>query len=795
MKKRTSASKGKSVMTVLTGSIKKLMAKKKTTKKKEKPKTKLRKTKARVKISHVVHTKLDTLNHISCEGVRIVYKSPDTPWIVGCFRDRDFNQFIATGEISFPGAGEHIELQGEWKDNDKYGKQFAASGYYTPRPSSIGGLVTYLVNQIEGIGQATAEAIVAKFGVEGTSNVITSDYMALTAFRGISEAKAIKIHKSWHSQEADRNISIYLANKGISVARKYDILHTFPAEKAISILENNPYELTKVPRIGFITADEIARKAGYTEDCPERVEAACVFCLEQAANIGHCFLNEGDVIESVRSMTGRDEAFISNAITILLAQGKVKIETIANPNTPDVKFRLIYLPYLYNSEVRLSKNIREILKSPVKRIGSIKSLIDDFEKESNTHLSSRQREAVQNAFDNKLSIITGAPGTGKTQTIRAIIYVADKLNVKYQLSAPTGRASRRIAEVTGAPAQTMHKLLEYQSEKKFNRDRANPLETGVLIVDEFSMPDLVLANSLFDAINSGTHTILVGDVDQLPAVGPGTVLKDLIAYGKIPTTVLDTVFRQAGKSLIVQNAHKIRQGQPPVFLPKGTEADSYSMTVPRRTHANGSSVEDVDWVKRAIVDLVKVHIPKHMSKEPGFSPIRDIQIVVPMKKGTVGVYELNYMLREELNKDSTRFFIGKTEWRIGDRVMQMVNNYDLDVSNGDVGFIRSHDPINKEVLIEFYNTKVTLNYKDMQDIDLAYASTVHKVQGSEYPVVIIVMLWQHRPMLEKNLLYTANTRARKMAMYVTSPGVMQFAVENIKVEKRNSFLMQRLAVG
>jgi exodeoxyribonuclease V alpha subunit len=382
------------------------------------------------------------------------------------------------------------------------------------------------------------------------------------------------------------------------------------------------------------------------------------------------------------------------------------------------------------------------------------------------------------------------PGTGKTTTVKGLVGIAEALGMQCVLAAPTGRAAKRLCEVTGRPATTIHKLLEFDPESgSFRRNRANPIEAGLLVLDETSMNELSLQVHVLDAIPDNCSVVMIGDVDQLPSVGPGMVLKDFIDSGMIEVTTLDTIFRQAEGSLIIRNAHLIRAGVAPKFPPKGSIANSYIMSVPKAPNKLGKKVDDVEWVKRTLVALCREHIPQKLKA----NPIRDVQVLVPMKVHDAGAYEFNKVLQEALNPSGKQIRIKDSfRLRIGDRVMQLKNDYQTGLSNGDIGFILGDDPENGFLSVEFQGNLVQIPYDNTDHLQLAYAQTIHKSQGSEYPIVIIVMLMQHYTMLERNLLYTANTRAKQMCLYLASPGAIEHAAKTSGIHQRNSFLAERI---
>lgn len=726
---------------------------------------------------------------LTATGIRIRYENPDKTWRIVEMRDEANKTFTAVGDIVFS-AGEKTRLHGNW-ETSKFGLQFKVESCYILPPSTIAGLTSYLTEKIAGIGPKLAEQLADHFGLE-LGKVLDSGMPApLMRVKGISAQKAQRILDQWKQDTGERDIRVFLFEHGVPPAWHRKILDKFGAAETISTLQNNPYRLTRIKGIGFQTADRMAQQMGYGADHPSRLIASTRHVLEEATKAGHCYLSEGEILEEMKKLTQiTDQAKLQAAIDEALRREEILAENIKRPGSEEYR-RLLYVPRLLRAERELSQALGEKIGPADFDLARVQELLEQFEATSQVKLNGLQKEAVLNAFRHKLSILTGSPGSGKTTAVKAIIYIARRLGIDFAQAAPTGRAARRMHEVSGIEAKTIHRLLGW-TESGFQFNRQVPLPHKLFVVDESSMPDLVLFRDLVSALADEASIVLVGDPDQLPAVGPGTVLHDLIRTKLAPTVTLEMIYRQGERSLIISNAYRIKRGEAPEFLPKGTKTDSYVMHVPRKAGENGKQVDNIDWLKEALTILVKTKVAEFMSEDAGFDPIRDIQVLSPMKKGGAGVEELNQHLGSMLNPDGEQFEAGGRTWRIGDRVKQTENDYKLDVSNGDIGFIQAFDPEEKTVTIDFYHRRVDVPAGAMSRVQLAYCSTIHSVQGSEAPVVIIVMLWQHRMMLERTLLYTANTRARKLAIYLTSPGVLKAAAENNPTRERNSFLANRL---
>jgi exodeoxyribonuclease V alpha subunit len=695
-------------------------------------------------------------------------------------------------EGSIPGYDKQalVEVVGQWNDHPKYGRQFHVLDSYKVLPNTLEEFERYLSSNMPGVGPSKAKAIVDEFGdLQRLKEALDSYSGALAKVSGIGDKQAARIDRFWKEEAGDIRTRVFLAGHGFSKAMSRKIIEHFGSHTQ-EVLTKNPYLVTEVNGIGFKTADEAAKMMGWGNKSKERTEAACVFVLQESLQSGHTFVHLDQVRKETSRLAASEESEVSEALTVLNNKGRLVGDTLKGEfGTMEV----VYLPYLLRAEKFLAS--KAIQLSSVRReapgISKVTNLvIETVSGGGDIPLSSAQKRAVLDALTSPISIITGGPGTGKTQSVKALVGAAHSLGINFVLAAPTGRAAKRLSEVTGEKAFTLHRLLEFEPESGlFKRNSANPIEADILVVDEASMLDLPLAEALFSALPDNCDLVMIGDVDQLPAVGPGTVLKDLIESGSVPVTILDTIFRQAEGSLIIRNSHLIKDGKMPQFPPKGAVADSYFIPVPKIAKVHGGKkTDDIEWVKDCLIKLCQNHIPSKLKVDP----VRDIQVLVPMRKNEAGTGELNKILQTALNPEGKPIELPRGTFLTGDRVMQTRNNYQLGLSNGDIGFVKDADRENDILKVDFYGNVVDIPYEDTGDLQLSYAQTIHKSQGSEYPVVIVVMLMQHYAMLDRNLLYTANTRAKKMCLYVASPGAIETAAKRSGMHKRNTFLAERI---
>ena len=700
---------------------------------------------------------------------KIVYRNEENGYVIAKVSQEKNEEKLATivGSIASINIGETYELKGEWVNNPKYGWQFNFENYQLILPTSLLGLKRYLSSGlIKGVGPATADRIIKHFGGK-TLEVLENDLQRLTEIEGIAEKRIKVIGKSWEEQKEIKRVMIFLQSYKITTGYAVKIYKTY-GNAAIEKLKENPYRLVDdVFGIGFKIADRIAQNLGIEPTSPARIKAGIKYSLNELANQGHCYGVINEVIEKGSELLEVKESLVEKALEILKNNNEIIIQ----------KDRL-WLPLYYFAELGVSKKLIELLKFPQQLINiDVKKKIRYLERRHDFSFAEEQKAAIKKVLLNRVLVLTGGPGTGKTTTTLGLIELFKELKLKIILAAPTGRAAKRISETTGSEAKTIHRLLEYSPKNgTFTRNAENPIKTDVIILDEVSMIDILLMNSLLKAVLSGTFLILIGDVDQLPSVGPGNLLKDIIDSDTIPVVRLTKIFRQNWRSLIIVNAHRVNEGKYPVI--KGErERDFYFI-----------EEEDPQLAAQKIINLCTVRLPSKYK----IDPVDDIQVLSPMYKGEVGADNLNYSLREALNSKGKEIKYGNYSFRINDKVMQIKNNYDKEVFNGDIGRI-NHINVEDHILeVNFYGRKVGYDFSELNELVLAYAITVHKSQGSEYQIVIIPVMTQHYLLLQRNLLYTGITRAKNMVILIGTKKALWIAIKNNKTFHRNTSLKERL---
>lgn len=709
---------------------------------------------------------------------RIVYQAESNQYkvISVITSDKAEKRFTAVGEMPEVYEGQDLLLSGKWVRHERYGRQFQVDKCVASQPTTEKGIKKYLASSlIDGVGEKYAERIVERFG-EGTLDLLEDSPEALLDVDGIGEKRLDKIVDSWEKQKKIREVMIALKTYDISTAYGLRIYKEYGSQ-ASAIVENDPYRLThEIDGIGFKIADRIARKVGIDHDDPERTKAGLRFTLRKSSSNGHVYLPQRVLVERAGEILGVDRHLIEDALRELI-DDEYLIEDSQAKSTDQ---RPIYLPRFYFSEVESAENLARLDYSGSMETGldidRVESLIDGYQISSGFDYNQEQREALKAALLNKVTIITGGPGTGKTTIITGILEIMSKIGWEVTLAAPTGRAAKRLSETTGREAKTIHRTLGYQPPGIFEHDEENQLDTDAVVVDELSMVDLNLLDHLLRAIPEGSHLVLVGDADQLPSVGPGDVINDIIQADRIRTVELTQIYRQSGASDIVENAHRINNGQYPVIH----NEDGGDFFFFRK--------DEPDGARQKIIQLVSKVIPSRWDMDP----LDDIQVLSPMYKGVCGVDRLNEALQDKLNPDGGKQGqIG--DFLVGDKVMQTRNDYEKRVFNGDIGRIVGIDKSVEELEIRFPEYGV-INYKkeELPSLDLAYAITIHKSQGSEYDGVILPMLNQHYVMLKRNLLYTAVTRSRRLVMLVGSQKAIGMAVNNDQENRRYTGLTERL---
>jgi exodeoxyribonuclease V alpha subunit len=685
------------------------------------------------------------------------------------------------GNFMAPMPGEILKMQGEWANHPKFGEQFKVAHYKSLTPASVAGIEKYLGSGlIKGIGPVMAKRIVKKFEKE-TLDIIEQEVEKLTEVDGIGRKRIEMIKKAWADQKEIRQVMIFLQSHGVSSAYATKIFKTYGNE-SIEVVQENPYRLgTDIFGIGFLTADRIAEKLGFAKDSELRAEAGILYFLHQLADEGHVYYPFQPLVNKCQEILEVDQEILARALTSLNAEKKIIIDDLQEKESK-ADYQAVYLAKFHLSETNIAARLKALINAPksIRPIDPDKAL-KWVPKQLDITLASKQIDAVRRAVTDKVLVITGGPGTGKTTIVNAILKIFVKSGVKLLLAAPTGRATKRMSEATGYEAKTIHRLLEYSIQKGgFQKNDQTPLRCDLLIVDEASMIDTILMHHLLKAIPPRATFILVGDVNQLPSVGAGNVLHDIIASGAVPVMELNEIFRQARESLIIVNAHKINQGLMPAFKPSGHKlADFYFI-----------EQEEPEKVLGIILEMVKGRIPKRF----GFDPIDDIQVLTPMHKGMVGAGKLNLELQNALNPGPDSLSRGGKNFRINDKVMQVQNDYEKGVFNGDLGRIVRINLEAQEVTIDFDGKKVPYDYPDLDEIVLAYAISIHKSQGSEYPAVVIPILSQHYVLLQRNLIYTAVTRGKKLVVMVGSKRALAMGIGNDKTKKRYTYLWNRLSL-
>jgi exodeoxyribonuclease V alpha subunit len=677
------------------------------------------------------------------------------------------------GRAASPAVGQFMECVGEWQNDRTHGLQFKASKITPVQPTTLEGKERYLASgQVKGLGNYFAKKLVEQFG-DAVFEVIENEPERLLEVPGIGKRRLDMVKTSWSQQKAVRDIMLFLQSHGVGAARSWKIYRRY-RERAIATITENPYRLSlDIEGIGFQTADAIATSLGVAKNSLMRAEAGISHVLGELSQSGHCAVPEETLIDEASRLLQIDRPLVAEAVKNEKLTRRIVGEIID-------EVPCIFLESLHRAETGVASGLQRLMRGglPWEAFDPHEAL-PWIEKETGLELSPSQRSAVTLVLASKVSIITGGPGVGKTTILRAILSVLQREEVSVALCAPTGRAAKRLTESTGIEAKTIHRLLEFDPQAfDFKRGRGNPLDASFVVVDETSMVDIVLMQKLVAAIPDRAAVVLVGDVDQLPSVGPGAVLADLITSEAIPTVRLTEIFRQAAESMIVVNAHRINQGEMPLTAEGEKLSDFYIV--------KASSPEDIH---AKVMQLVTERIPKRF----GLDPVRDVQVLTPMNKGGVGVHTLNVELQAKLNPAArptvTRF--GST-FAPGDKVLQTVNNYDKEVFNGDIGLIEHIDAEAEMVTARFDHHLVVYDFGDLDELSLAYATSIHKSQGSEYPAVVIPLAMQHFTLLERNLVYTAVTRGRKLVVIVAEPKALALAVKNCKSKRRLTGLVQRL---
>ena len=706
---------------------------------------------------------------------RVTFHNPDSGFCVLRTKARGHRDLITVvGHAAMVAAGEWVTASGEWVNDRTHGQQFKARFLRCSAPSSTEGMEKYLGSgTIRGIGPVYARKLVRAFG-ERVFDVIEEEPERLREVEGIGPVRARRITEAWAEQKVVREIMVFLHSHGVGTARAVRIFKTYGTD-AVQVMTENPYRLARDIRgIGFKTADAIAMKLGIDKTAMIRVRAGIAYALSEAMDDGHCGLPEEELVPMAAGLLEVPEDLVRTARDLELADGAVVADVVAGT-------ACLFLAGLYRAERVIAERLLRIAdgRPPWPDMDADKAL-PWVEQRTGLSLAGSQADAVRLALGSKVMVVTGGPGVGKTTLMNAILHILAAKEVGMLLCAPTGRAAKRLSEATGYEATTIHRLLEADPRRGgFRRDGDNPLRCDLLVVDETSMVDVTLMQALLRAVPDTAALLLVGDVDQLPSVGPGQVLGDIIDSGAVPVVRLTEVFRQAARSRIVGSAHRINRGAiPDLSRPEG-DSDFYFVPA-----------EDPETAAERIVGLVKTHIPRRF----GLSPVRDIQVLCPMTRGAVGSRSLNIDLQNALNPAGERR-VERFGWTFApaDKVMQVENDYDKEVYNGDIGYVEDVDPEAGELSAGFEGRTVAYGFGELDALVPAYAATVHKSQGSEYPAVVIPVLTQHYPMLQRNLLYTGVTRGKRLVVLVGQKKALAIAVRNISGRRRWSKLEEWLS--
>ena len=710
---------------------------------------------------------------------RITFHSEETGFAVLRVKVKGHRELVTVvGALASVNAGEWVTAQGNWVQDKERGLQFKATFLKCSPPTSREGIEKYLGSGlIKGIGPVYAKKLVEKFGEE-VFTVIDQYSVKLEEVDGIGPGRRQKIKAAWAEQKAVRDIMIFLHSHGVGTNRAVRIYKAY-GDNAIETVRANPYILAKdIHGIGFKSADIVAQKLGIARDSIMRALAGIMHALLEATGQGHCALPKEVLVEQAAKLLEIDVAIVREALERLLLDGELVYEPIGGQD-------LIYLPYLRRAEDGIASLLRKLASAPscLPPI-DVEKAITWCQRQTGKELAATQKEALQKALESRVLVITGGPGVGKTTLVDSILLILRAKKLCCLLCAPTGRAARRLSEATGVEAKTIHRLLEFQpASGGFARSVAYPLECDVLVADETSMIDVPLMHKLIQALPERAHLLIVGDVDQLPSVGPGSALADIIRSEVVPTVRLREIFRQAASSRIVTNAHRINAGQMPQLPQPGEESDFFFI-----------ERDEPESIQPTILELVKERIPGKLRLDP----ILDVQVLCPMNRGSIGARAMNVFLQDGLNaRRGDEPMVERFGWqfRLRDKVIQTENNYDKEVFNGDIGQVVRIDPDERELAIRFEEREVLYDFNELDELSLAYAITIHKSQGSEFPAVVVPLAMQHYLLLQRNLVYTAMTRGRRFVVLVGQKKALTIAVRNDRAAERFSGLYDRLVTS
>lgn len=743
---------------------------------------------------------------IRCVVERITYQNPENGYSILKCRVKDYAELVpVVGNLLDANVGSVLLVEGNWKVNPKYGRQFVAENWEETLPATVYGMEKYLGSGlIKGVGPAFAKRIVQKFGVD-TFTIIEDNITLLLEVEGIGRKRVEMIARSWEQQKEIKNIMLFLQEHQVSTSYAAKIYRQYGNE-SIAVMKENPYRLADdIWGIGFRTADQIAEKLGFSKESYVRLRSGLMYTLSELSNEGHVYARKEQLIDvAANLLSASPETIIMTMDEMVKKEELIQEKELVRLDENGERITPIYLPPFYYAEIGVAGKLKKLIHTPAadslyqklakkrRETGNpnLSVSVEYIEEKVGIHYDEVQADAIRQAALAKVMVLTGGPGTGKTTTTHGIISAYKAYGLKILLAAPTGRAAKRMTEATGLEAKTIHRLLECKPPEGYQKNEENPLEADVLIVDECSMIDIVLMNSLLKAIPATMRLILVGDIDQLPSVGAGNVLRDMIDSGAIPVIRLTRIFRQAQTSQIVMNAHRINEGKMPE-IQNGAQTDFFF-----------TENEDPEQVLSKIVSFVKEKLPAYYKIDPS-----KIQVLTPMQKGVVGATNLNLALQEALNPAEQEVHIkGRGSvmmpkdclrrsgfvFRPDDKVMQIKNNYDKEVFNGDIGVIESVHMTDRFLTVNFDGRLVDYDIAELDELVHAYATTIHKSQGSEYPIVVMPILMNHYVMLQRNLIYTGITRAKKILVMVGTKKALRYAVNNVTVLKRNTLLKERL---
>lgn len=720
---------------------------------------------------------------------RITYQNPENGYTVLKCAVKSYKELVTViGSLLDVNVGSVLLIYGNWKVDSRYGRQFAAESWEETLPATVFGIEKYLGSGlIKGVGPKYAKKIVAQFGIE-TLEVIETDISRLQEVDGIGKKRIKMIRDSWERQKEIKNVMLFLQDHGVSTSFAAKIYRQYGNE-SLDKMKENPFQMADdIWGIGFKTADGIAQKLGFAKEAYVRLRSGIMYTLSNLADEGHVFAYQEQLIAKAAELLEAEESSIVMTLDQMIMDKDLICETV-DYNTDQAEMKAIYLPAFYYAEAGVAGKLKRLAQAPAadrlwhalmdarQKTGNESLSIDVSKIQEKVHMEydEIQADAIRKAAVSKVMVLTGGPGTGKTTTTQGIIAAYRSFGLKILLAAPTGRAAKRMTEATGLEAKTIHRLLECKPPEGYQKNEDNPLEGDVLIIDECSMIDMILMNALLKAIPEGMRLILVGDIDQLPSVGAGNVLRDIIDSGVFPVVRLTRIFRQAQSSRIIMNAHAINEGKFP-DISNGKNTDFFYI-----------EKEDPEEAVQEIVRLVKNNLPRYYK-----TPWNHIQVLTPMQKGIVGAANLNLALQEALNPQGDGLRRGGYLFRAGDKVMQIRNNYEKEIFNGDIGTVESVDLQERMLKVNFDQHIIEYEASELDELVHAYATTIHKAQGSEYPIVVMPVLMNHYVMLQRNLIYTGITRAKKVLVIVGTRKALSYAVRNVTVTKRNTFLKERL---